>query len=1225
MGGPSQTTQQSGTTAQNSASNTASQTTYGVNSGSTYGANSGQNSVQTYDPSALGQSYLAAGTAPASSGISNYLNPYQQQVINSTMAQLGQQFGQQQSQVLGNAISNNALGGDRQAVAQSALAGQQGLAAGSTLAGLNSQNYSQALQAAQSDATRNLQAAGMAGGTNAGQSLSSTLGGQQSSVLGGQNTAQSTAASGTGAYQGTGTTTTDPGLMGYVGAGLSALGMFSGAKKADGGAIRLADGGSTDALMKMLQQSIGSGLRPLQQAGQNPGNMYQLGEKARGGLSNILDTTFGSSSTPTVSDGGWSTGTQTSGLFGSGGLGFAAGGNTSISAPNVSAPTLGSPNISAPNVRVPQFAQPATTSGKGSNAGSLFGGLLGSTGASAQPQTQTQTQDGYPGVYAPSPTVPQAHVANGGAIHRDDGGEVADPFADAAVNPNASTASVLPQETQAWGPNTPGGKLWDWMGHPDIGQNSDYGKLANNVLHGLLSKSSDKPQQSNADALATPGLAGLTGSLSKDLTQPGLSPALASGVPMAPQPSNGGFSTQTISPTAQEPEVQLPADQPSTAQPTIQQGDSNLIKDSSPFGPDADPLPGKKGVVQTMVQGFRAAGMSDNAIRGIMANVKDESGFDPTLRHPDQPKWGGEAHYAHGLFQEGGAEWNHFNGWMQENHPHEDWRNPKLQTEFLAENLKTNYPQVWKAMNNGTPEQAAQVFVNGYLKPRADFAASRTAQYGRGVPEIDDFLHGVEGGIKQGISAIGSGVQSAGEGVSGGLSSLAQGIKSTVARGFDNSGQQPQHGFLSPQDQASGGLISRIFGVNFNPLNLTSQERTGLVRMGAAMMQTGNLGAGLNAYQNSLENGQHSALQTKMDTLRLIKMQQEIDAGLKPQYEKVKNASGGEDLITVDRQGNAKRVEIPGRQAAATQGGIESIPAAVVGGDFVSQAQKLGVPAQDLAEAQRIAQYDTDINKLYSIKSDRRAYIDGLASRINPDYRPENYKAAADSTVKLAGGDTAKALRSIGRLFDETEQAAGLVDSTHNSKYETMNQASGLVYPSGSEYQQAQGKLGTALNNVFDTASAVAKGGGQGAEGDAKRRADTMNRFQAPETLKGALYTEAEIGLKNGQSNLSSYNTAHGYTPDNPKYRTIMDYMTPAQQKKAVAMLGADKIEEITGRPAPASLAGRGAASRTQAATGQTAAPSSTPNSVSSKQQYDALPSGSQYIDARDGKLKVKS
>lgn len=77
--------------------------------------------------------------------IQQYQNPYTQQVINSTMANIQQQQSGQQSQLAGNAASSGAFGGDRQAVAQALLANQQDLANNQTIAGLENQSYSQAL------------------------------------------------------------------------------------------------------------------------------------------------------------------------------------------------------------------------------------------------------------------------------------------------------------------------------------------------------------------------------------------------------------------------------------------------------------------------------------------------------------------------------------------------------------------------------------------------------------------------------------------------------------------------------------------------------------------------------------------------------------------------------------------------------------------------------------------------------------------------------------------------------------------------------------------------------------------------------------------------------------------------------------------------------------------------------------------------------------------------
>jgi hypothetical protein len=152
--------------------------------------------------------------------------------------------------------------------------------------------------------------------------------------------------------------------------------------------------------------------------------------------------------------------------------------------------------------------------------------------------------------------------------------------------------------------------------------------------------------------------------------------------------------------------------------------------------------PRRSDVAQVITEEWRKAGMSDAGIAGILANVKSESEFNPNLRHADQPKWGGEAHYAHGLYQEGGAEWNKYDAWLKKNHPGADWRDPRLQSHFAAINLRDNYPRVWRSMNSGSKESAAQDYVSGYLKPAKHFEMSRRAQYGRGVPSIDRYTAG---------------------------------------------------------------------------------------------------------------------------------------------------------------------------------------------------------------------------------------------------------------------------------------------------------------------------------------------------------------------------------------------------------------------------------------------------------------------------------------------------
>lgn len=113
-------------------------------------------------------------SAVNSSAINQYMSPYTQNVINATQAQMNQNNAIQQSSLQGNAAAQGAWGGDRSAVAQSLLAGQQSLANNQTIAGLENQNYSQALneantqqqagmQAQQLNASNALQGAGLTG------------------------------------------------------------------------------------------------------------------------------------------------------------------------------------------------------------------------------------------------------------------------------------------------------------------------------------------------------------------------------------------------------------------------------------------------------------------------------------------------------------------------------------------------------------------------------------------------------------------------------------------------------------------------------------------------------------------------------------------------------------------------------------------------------------------------------------------------------------------------------------------------------------------------------------------------------------------------------------------------------------------------------------------------------------------------------------------------------
>lgn len=142
----------------------------------------------------------AANPNAISSQISNYQNPFTQQVANTTMQQLGQYNQNQLANNASSATMSGAFGGDRLGV-QDALTNQlYGQTAASTLANLNSQGFNAALGAAQTGNQQGIQAGGILG--NVGNQQISQYGQAANSLLGYGNTAQQTAQAGlTAPYQ----------------------------------------------------------------------------------------------------------------------------------------------------------------------------------------------------------------------------------------------------------------------------------------------------------------------------------------------------------------------------------------------------------------------------------------------------------------------------------------------------------------------------------------------------------------------------------------------------------------------------------------------------------------------------------------------------------------------------------------------------------------------------------------------------------------------------------------------------------------------------------------------------------------------------------------------------------------------------------------------------------------------------------------------------------------
>src|SRR5215472_693435 len=174
-------------------------------------------------PGYFGAAASEFGQAPNFAGnISTYENPYTTNVTQALQNLYNQQNATQQAQVEGNAVSSNAWGGDRSAVAQALTAGQQNLTEAPTFANVLSQGYQQAVQAAQAQAWLQSQAGyGLAGlGTGTAGLGATTAGlGSTAAGIGGAYGGLGAQEIGAGTqYAGLGTT------LGGLGATLSAIG-----------------------------------------------------------------------------------------------------------------------------------------------------------------------------------------------------------------------------------------------------------------------------------------------------------------------------------------------------------------------------------------------------------------------------------------------------------------------------------------------------------------------------------------------------------------------------------------------------------------------------------------------------------------------------------------------------------------------------------------------------------------------------------------------------------------------------------------------------------------------------------------------------------------------------------------------------------------------------------------------------------------------------------------
>jgi GH24 family phage-related lysozyme (muramidase) len=901
-------------------------------------SNYGQNTSSQSGPVQAALDLIAKNTGPISSSqISNYQSPYTQQVIDATVAQLGQQNAQQQQELKGNAISAGAMGGDRAQLAQAALMGEQGRNMSSTIASLGDTAYQRALSAAQADRSAALTAAGMMGtqqtSSTAGASTGSTAGTTQSQTAG----SQASAMSGTSSGSSNQASSTNPSMLSYV----PLLGML-----ANGGEVRhhLADGGIPGApagfgsMPSMIVQPYQPPASPQPAQQPNVSELMKLGTQARAGLGHLFSAVSGN--TPSGN------GLVSRGMSGLSSMGFASGGST-VSAPHVPAPAVASmpslspamaymPTVSLPAMQMPTVSMPTVSAPTVQNAhapqassGKEHGGAVrrfadgGDTGGIDFSQIDPALRNdmfvppiprpAQSPVYAEigpyNPPV-QGDVTAGGIYPMRE--PTATGYAGGARQPGPTTYTPNADFSGAFNPDTirnaysPGLSRTSYdlaaMYHP-----GGLDRIARGMLE-MYAKDTTPVSSNGVSFMAAP----------EGIPSPAAAPAMANdardyyakvpnGALTGPAadftvPAMTGIgSPQTWDATpvdANSAPIPVPA--------TIYRNDPAQLAaagvpvpgtaGAAPVGPDTVVAPAGSGMAAEATEpkphevtpgGMTAQG--ENWLKGKEGYSERPYGdFKQTsIGYGTRARDGETSITPEAATARMREETGKVNQWIDKNIPNMP-AGPRrdalisfgynLGTGKLDTILPTIRSGDWDAVGDRMEQynRAGGAVNPGLVTRRAEEAAMvRTGTNDAPVAAPDA---GVQHNRAQGPAAP-----------AGGIEGIGTGIRDLFSKGTDQNA--PQHPYTSPQDQQRGGLISRLVNslvpganFNFNPLNLTDRERTGLMMMTAGMSQPGgNLGTGIGAMANYNTQAGQVDRAAQLDAMKLrmeaAKLSQPIQIG----------------------------------------------------------------------------------------------------------------------------------------------------------------------------------------------------------------------------------------------------------------------------------------------------------------------------------------------------------
>lgn len=261
----------------------------------------------------------------------------------------------------------------------------------------------------------------------------------------------------------------------------------------------------------------------------------------------------------------------------------------------------------------------------------------------------------------------------------------------------------------------------------------------------------------------------------------------------------------------------------------------------------------------------------------------------------------------------------------------------------------------------------------------------------------------------------------------------------------------------------------------------------------------------------------------------------------------------------------------------------------------------------------------------YDLNKRSKTYASDMQDvlQYDPDATEINLAKRKATAVDFSKGSSAKDVRQLNTALGHAAKLMSLVDPLHNqSGYLGSNAVNFLK----NEYQTSKGTntalkdYNSVLHNFVDESAKVYNPSG-GTEGERKARTETLNPSGGPEQIKSAL--REQIGLMTSKLDALDSQYKNGMGTLANKY----EFLSPEARKTLIDAGMLEPSEATNPSLAPSNVV---PASMVPSPITPTAMPTTQTQAgggiatPKTKAEYDALPSGSLYVDPKTGSTKRK-